>query len=95
MLGGNAHFVMQKLGCEISSIWPHERLKFWMDLKRSKHGWIAKRLEHWPMKFGSQVDFAGGPVAKPKPNDKVADVPRLDDIIGHHAHSKGSMRING
>jgi hypothetical protein len=50
--------------------------------ERTKHSWIAKRLEHWAMKLGGQVDLTGAAVAKPKPNDKVADVPRLEDVIG-------------
>ncbi len=84
-LGGHAYFVVQEFGREISSVRPHERLEFRMDLKRAKHGWIAKRLEHRAVKFGGQVDLAGGAVAKPQPDDETADVPRFDDVIGHGA----------
>jgi len=66
-----------------------------MNLKRSKHCRIPKGLEHGTVELRRQVNLSRGAVPEPKPEDETADVPSLDDVIGHHAYSNGSIRASG
>jgi hypothetical protein len=56
---------------------------------------IAKRLEHFPMELGRQIDLALGSVAEPEPNGVSRDVSRASGSRKHGSHSKGSIRGSG
>ena len=95
VLGRDPDIVVQELGRKIGPIGPCHRVKFRMDLKRTKRRGISKRFENGTVQLRREIDLSDGAVAKPKPEDETADVPSLDHVIGHHGYSNGSIRVSG
>lgn len=44
---------------------------------------IAQRLENRPTQRLGKIDFSGGGIAKPEPQNISADVPSLDNVLVH------------
>jgi hypothetical protein len=46
-------------------------VEIWTDLKGFEDGGIAKRFEHGSVKFRAEVDFPGGAIAEPEPDNET------------------------